>query len=479
MSKTLALAIVLVFLTASSTILANPVSGATADENTWVEKAPMHQARRGLGVIAVDGKIYAIGGTASIGFISSVLSINEQYNPTTNTWVYKASMPTARVYFAIAAYENKIYCFGGITGMGISELIMPGMYTDIDTDAVEEYNTFTDTWTVKTHMPKGGGMHMSAQEVNGLIYVFDSQNYVYVYNPLNDSWTEKDSMSVPPYTTVIDGKIIATGTHGVRTNSTYYGLADEVQQVATYDPMTNNLTYGLDASIGVDAGNVGATSGIYAPQRVYVMGVKSSTSPSTPVNQVYDPITNTWTEATPMPTVRRDFGVTVVNDTLYAIGGLLVSYTYDSTGKYIQSSQATPTNINEQYIPLGYGTLHPEIRIFSPQNERYNSSSILLDFYVDKPILALGYSLDGKQNVSITGNYTIANLSNGFHNVTIYATDTFGNIGASQTISFTIDKIEPFPTLPVVGVSIVVVALVVVGLLVYHKKHKHSFAKNP
>ena len=320
----------------------------------------MHQARFGVGVIAVDGKIYAIGGTvASGGFISSVLSTNEQYDPSTNTWVYKASMPTARVYFAIAAYENKIYCFGGITGMGISETIMPGMYTDIDSYVVEVYDTLTDTWTVKTDMPKGGGMHLSAQEVNGLIYVFDSQNYVYVYNPLNDSWTEKDSMYTPPYTTVIDGKIIATGTHGVRTNSTSYSLAHEVEQVATYDPMTNNLTYGLDASIGVDAGNVGATSGIYAPKRVYVMGVKSSTSPSIPVNQAYDPITNTWTEATPMPTLRTFFGVAVVNDTVYAIGGLLISYTYDSTGKYIQSSQATPTNINEQYVPLGYGTLQP------------------------------------------------------------------------------------------------------------------------
>ncbi len=359
MGRDFVLVLVLVFLTASSIIVVLPVSGATETENTWVEMAPMHQARSGLGVIAVDGKIYAIGGTISTGFISSVLSTNEQYDPTTNTWVYKASMPTARVYFAIAAYENKIYCFGGITGMGISETIMPGMYTDNDTSVVEEYNTLTDTWTIKAHMPKGGGMHMSAQEVNGLIYVFDSQNYVYVYNPINDSWTEKDSVYTPPYTTVIDGKIIATGTHGARTNSTHYSPAQEVQQIATYNPITNNLTYGLDASIGVQGGNVGATSGINAPQRVYVMGVKSSTSPSIPVNQAYDPITNTWTEATPMPTSRTFFGVAVVNDTLYAIGGLLVSYTYDSTGKYIQSARATPTNINEQYIPLGYGTLQP------------------------------------------------------------------------------------------------------------------------
>jgi hypothetical protein len=91
---------------------------------------------------------------------------------------------------------------------------------------------------------------------------------------------------------------------------------------------------------------------------------------------------------------------------------------------------------------------------------------------MDKPILTLSYSLDGKQNVSITGNYTIANLSNGLHNVTIYANDTFGNIGTSQTISFTIDKTKSFPTLPVVAVSVAVAVFAVVGLLVYLKKRK-------
>ncbi len=172
-----------------------------------------------------------------------------------------------------------------------------------------------------------------------------------------------------------------------------------------------------------------------------------------------------------MPASRINFGVAVVNDTLYAIGGLLISYTYDSTGKYIQSSQATPTKINEQYIPLGYGTLHPEIRIFSPQNESYNSSSISLVFSADKPILELSYSVDGKQNVTIVGNSTITNLSNGLHNVTIYAADTFGNLGASQPISFTIAVPELFPVLPVAAVTVAITVLVA-GLLVYHKKHK-------
>jgi hypothetical protein len=40
---------------------------------------------------------------------------NEEYNPTTDTWTTKASMPTPRIDFAITVYQGKIYCIGGTT----------------------------------------------------------------------------------------------------------------------------------------------------------------------------------------------------------------------------------------------------------------------------------------------------------------------------------------------------------------------------
>lgn len=468
MNKSLALALILIFLTASSIMAANPVSAFTPQENSWSEKAPIPTARSGLGIATVNGNIYAIGGSIS-GFVAT----NEEYNVTTNTWKTKANMPTSRGYFAIGTYQNKIYCIGGATGMKLVDE-RSGFYGYVMSSVTEVYDTVTDTWTTKASMPVQI-MEISAQEINGKIYIIGA-GQIYVYDPVSDSWTDKGYMPMPRYSAVVDSKIIATGVHdvGYAPTSPYYGGTHPAQQIAIYDPENNNLTQGKDGEVGVDGASIGATIGIKAPPRVYVIGVTAQKVPHVPVNQVYDPKTDTWTTAAAMPTIRIDFGVAVVNDTLYAIGGLLVSYTYDSTGKYIQSSQATPTNINEQYIPLGYGTLHPEIRIFAPQNESYNSSSVPLDFYVDKPILALSYSLDGKQNVTITGNYTIANLSNGFHNVTIYANDTFGNIGASNTISFTIakPKSELFPIVPVVTVSVATATLVVAGLLVYHKKHK-------
>jgi len=73
--------------------------------------------------------------------------------------------------------------------------------------------------------------------------------------------------------------------------------------------------------------------------------------------------------------------------------------------------------------------------------------------------------------VTVAGNTTLTELSFGLHNVTVYAEDTFGNVGASETVWFSVA--EPFPAVPVAAASAVAVAIVGAGLLVYFKKRKH------
>ena len=114
----------------------------------------------------------------------------------------------------------------------------------------------------------------------------------------------------------------------------------------------------------------------------------------------------------------------------------------------------------------------PAITLLSPLNQTYNQSSVSLVFTVNKAVNWTEYSLDGQQNVTLTGNTTLTGLSNGQHNITVYANDTFGNIGASQTINFKIAKPEPFPAELVTVVSVAVAVAIVAGLLVYFRKHK-------
>ena len=130
----------------------------------------------------------------------------------------------------------------------------------------------------------------------------------------------------------------------------------------------------------------------------------------------------------------------------------------------------TPTAVNEQYIPIGYG-VPPEITVLSPVNQLYNESSVSLNFTVDKPVNWMGYSLDGLDNVTVGDNITLTGLASGLHNVTVYAKDEFNNTGSSETISFIIAE-KPFPVVPVAAASVASVALIGVGLLVYFKKRK-------
>ena len=126
-------------------------------------------------------------------------------------------------------------------------------------------------------------------------------------------------------------------------------------------------------------------------------------------------------------------------------------------------------------------TTAPEIKILTPANQTYNEPNVSIVFTVDKPLNWTGYSLNEEGNVTVTGNFTLISLPNGIHNVTVYANDTLGNMGVSETIIFTVAvpelEPEPFPVLPVAAVS-VAGALVAAALLVYLKRRKLRVANS-
>jgi hypothetical protein len=77
------------------------------------------------------------------------------------------------------------------------------------------------------------------------------------------------------------------------------------------------------------------------------------------------------------------------------------------------------------------------------KNATFTNSSVPLNFTVDHPVSKMSYCLDGQDSVPISGNTTLTGLSDGYHNVSFYATDAFGNVGASETIYFTVDTVPP------------------------------------
>jgi hypothetical protein len=129
------------------------------------------------------------------------------------------------------------------------------------------------------------------------------------------------------------------------------------------------------------------------------------------------------------------FSLAAVNDVLFRIGGYNIQ----------TSCSVTPSNSNEQYLPIGYGTpdpsylleiTPPKISVLSPLNQMYNESSVSLVFTADKTVNWTSYNLDGQQNITFSGNTNLTDFSNGMHNITVYAQDTFGNIGLFTNYPF-------------------------------------------
>jgi hypothetical protein len=112
----------------------------------------------------------------------------------------------------------------------------------------------------------------------------------------------------------------------------------------------------------------------------------------------------------------------------------------------------------------------PIISDLSVENKTYNQLDLPLDFMVNEPASWIGCSLDNEANVTLTGNTTLT-LNAGSHSIVLYANDTAGNTGASGTIYFEIT--DPFPTTLVIG-SIIAVAAIGIGLLVYFKKRRRN-----
>jgi N-acetylneuraminic acid mutarotase len=461
MRRSVAAILVLVFLVAPYILVVMPAfSSAGVAGNTWVSKAQMHQARYGLGVAVVNGKIYAIGGYAENG----VVGTNEEYDPATDTWTYKTSMPTPMAEFATAVYQNKIYC--------------------IRESVNQVYDPATDTWTTQSPMPTAQWV-VHANLAGGKICTIGgapNKTLNQVYDPATDTWTAKASMPIDAGgpSAVFDNKIYVIG-----------GFFDEltgnfktVTQI--YDPETDEWSQCKPPPTFVVYGFAEATSGMMAPKRIYVFGWPYGDSAGMPddpfyTNQVYDPEGNSWVAGAGIPTSRCMFGAAVVNDLLYVIGG------FTETFDMFWNSDVTLYAANEQYTPFGYGTpdpsydgIAPEIAVASPQNKTYftsdvgmNFTGIALEFTGDEPIFSVHFILDGGTPIEISGNTTIAESAVGAHKVTVFGFDASGNMGTSETIYFTIEVPEPFPVVPVAAASLASVGIIAMGLLVYFRKRKH------
>ena len=324
--------VIVITITICLVLYSSMISACWADDS-WTLKAPMLEGRSGLGAVALNESIYAIGGATSNGFCS----FNEEYNTTTGTWASKASMPTARSAFAIASFQDKIYCIGGYALINNQ-----GLPVNVN----EVYDPTTDSWSTKAPMPTPE-LNVRANVIDGKIYVIGGNNngtLNQVYDPLTDSWTIEAPIptAVSSYASAVAyGKI--------------YIFTSNLTQI--YNPTNDSWSNGTPAPLPIILANAGVTSGVYAPERIYIFGVNAQLpywqlTTKGFITQSYDPKNDSWQTCSPMQNGRYDVGVASVNDLLFLIGG----YTTQSGSGLNPNPIYTYSTVNEQYTPLDYST---------------------------------------------------------------------------------------------------------------------------
>ena len=150
----------------------------------------------------------------------------------------------------------------------------------------------------------------------------------------------------------------------------------------------------------------------------------------------------------------------------------LTVYAHYADGK--EMSRSREFTVDTHYKPWN----PPELVLLYPQNQTYTSTELPLTFAINETVLYAHYTLDNQWGNASTfvGNSTLTGLSDGTHKLTVAVYTERGL--ASQTTFFTVAEEEeaqqPFPAVPVVAASIVVVAVIGLGLLVYFKKYTHQ-----
>jgi hypothetical protein len=195
---------------------------------------------------------------------------------------------------------------------------------------------------------------------------------LFMYDPVADGWTQKTSIPRPDdmyansgiavdLAVVLDSKIMVYFTYGYevwfRSKGAVmiYDIKTDVWSAGKTHPdgiygKSTQSPYGTTVSVT----GVCMTTGVYAPTRVYIFGLTSGPGQPISTNWVYEPEKDTWSTINNMPTYREQFGVAVVDDILYVIGGK------NAFGYDIYS-------VNERYIAKGYKDALPPV-ITKPPN---------------------------------------------------------------------------------------------------------------
>jgi N-acetylneuraminic acid mutarotase len=270
---------------------------------------------------SVDGLFYIVGGVDS-GSSGDGLADLWCYNPSTNAWLQKASLPEGRFGHSLTAIGGKLYCFGGRRFAGAT-------YKPLGTLLV--YDPATDKWTAKT-----GGTPVylhGAVAMGGKLYVYGGQNdgsyskTMRVYDPVTDKWATLPSLNGPLERQ--DGHMV------VLNEKIHYfaGIALPNFPLLQDDFWAYNLSDGTWSERAKKPPARSRAAVCVFNELLYVFGGAKGNSNTDQLNDcwMYDSQINDWTQLSNLPTARTRSAFALAGDSFYIHGGILPPYTFTNS----------------------------------------------------------------------------------------------------------------------------------------------------
>lgn len=281
--------------------------------NSWKQKSGMSVIRYGFSAVAMNGKVFAIGGIADTS--GTPTSVVEEYDPVLDKWIVKSPMPTARYLMTACGFENKIYVFGGfIRGF------------DNDIDVLEVYDPATDKWQKKSSMPTKRSFNLISI-INRNLYLF-SKNGFDKYNPETDKWTSTSSHEHTNCEIVraamVDNEIYAIiNRRGVASYLSKYNPATD-----SWVNLKSLFYHKMDFSFAAFG------------KRLYIIGGwKDNYQQAVSTCEMYDTENDSWKIIPDMSVPRVEAGTEIYNDSIFVIGGF-DGYKYNKNN-YLDNKRIT------------------------------------------------------------------------------------------------------------------------------------------
>ncbi len=328
-------------LQTSETALVSDTQGNSLRFSTaqWTLKADMPTARSDFSTSVVDGKIFVIGGSARLDideYGDMSLSTVEMYDPETDVWERKADMPTVRSGVSVSVVDGKIYAIGGSAlkkvAVKVDQVTRGFRHESKELPTVEMYDPTTDTWTQKADMPTPRKTKTCV--VDGKIYAIGGWSTTHeqsqleaveIYDPATNTWAKAQGMNharCSAAISVVNGEIYAMGGIGWPPNRDESGqyLSDiYLSSVEVFNPKTNQWHERTEMSVPKAEHSTSVIDG-----KIYVMGgyfLEGRRVKTLSAIEVYDPATDRWTQEPDMLIGKSGHATAVIDGQIYILGG--------------------------------------------------------------------------------------------------------------------------------------------------------------